>query len=59
MFFKNLRLDSDTSRLILLFAAILPVTKSKDWLFYTVSVLIIGLFIMHVNCTERKSLSCV
>lgn len=48
MAFKNLRLGSDTSRLILLFVAILPATESKDWLFYTVSVLIIGLFIMHV-----------
>lgn len=61
MAFKNLRLDSDTSRLILLFAAILPATESKDWLFYTVSVLIIGLFIMHVIygikqlCRQEKS----
>ena len=39
MAFKNLRLGSDTSRLILLFVAILPATESKDWLFYTVSVL--------------------
>ena len=48
MAFKNLRLGSDTSRLILLFVAILPDTESNDWLFYTVSVLIIGLFIIHV-----------
>ena len=30
MAFKNLRLGSDTSRLILLFVAILPATESKD-----------------------------
>lgn len=34
MAFKNLRLGSDTSRLILLFVAILPATESKDWLLY-------------------------
>ena len=65
MAFKNLRLDSDTSRLILLFAAILPATESKDWLFYTVSVLIIGLFIMHVIygikqlCRQEKYFLCI
>lgn len=65
MALKNLRLDSDTSRLILLFAAILPATESKDWLFYTVSVLIIGLFIMHVIygikqlCRQEKYFLCI
>ena len=65
MAFKNLRLGSDTSRLILLFAAILPATESKDWLFYTVSVLIIGLFIMHVIygikqlCRQEKYFLCI
>lgn len=65
MAFKNLRLGSDTSRLILLFVAILPVTESKDWLFYTVSVLIIGLFIMHVIygikqlCRQEKYFLCI
>ena len=64
MAFKNLRLGSDTSRLILLFVAILPATESKDWLFYTVSVLIIGLFIMHVIYAiqlyrKEKSFLCI
>lgn len=37
-------------RAALLLYAIAPVTESKDWIFYIISTLIIGLFIASIIC---------